>query len=60
MYAGLFDPKIDRIIGNDALRSWADVFGDDITDLAVQPRAHLCGSLEWLQKQVRHGEWNYR
>jgi dienelactone hydrolase len=60
MYAGLMAPSIARVTGNGCLRSWADVFADGVPDYAVQPRAHLCGSLDALRARVKHGEWHFR
>ncbi|MFI5385525.1 MAG: alpha/beta hydrolase family protein [Fimbriimonadales bacterium] len=57
MWAGLLSPGFDKVTGLDCLGSWADVFRDGVTVMAVQPRAHLCGSLDNLRKQVKNGTW---
>jgi dienelactone hydrolase len=57
MYAGLMDSRFKSIHGLDCLSSWADVFEDGISDYAVQPRAHLCGSLEHLRSLVKNAKW---
>lgn len=57
MYAGLLDGSFEHVFGMDCLKSWADVFKEGIDPIAIQPRAHLCGSLENLRKQVRNGTW---
>jgi dienelactone hydrolase len=58
MIAALINPRIDKTTGYDCLREWKDVFKEGIPDIAIQPRAHLCGSLENLRKQVKNGEWH--
>ncbi len=61
MWAGLQSPHaFSQISGEDCLANWQAVFADGISDAAVQPRAHLCGSLSDLRKQVAHGEWKGR
>ncbi|HWD39161.1 MAG TPA: prolyl oligopeptidase family serine peptidase, partial [Fimbriimonas sp.] len=60
MYAGLMDNHFAHVTGTDCLKTWTDVFADNIPDIAVQPRAHLCGSLEELRSLVKNGEWRYR
>lgn len=56
MWAGLQSPKaFDSIVGADCLPNWQAVVTDAVSDAAVQPRAHLCGSLDNLRKQVRNG-----
>ncbi len=57
MYAGLMDNSFTSIIGQDCLQSWSDVFKDGVSDYAVQPRAHLCGSLEHLRSLVKNSTW---
>ncbi|MBI1332536.1 MAG: prolyl oligopeptidase family serine peptidase [Armatimonadetes bacterium] len=59
MVAGLLDPTIEKVMGYDCLKTWADVFRDDVPDVAIQPRANLCGSLDGLRKLVKHGEWHF-
>ena len=58
-YAALFEPSL-TIRCTDALREWSDYLGEGVPPAAVQPRAHLLGSLEELRKQVRNGQWTYR
>jgi cephalosporin-C deacetylase-like acetyl esterase len=60
LYAALIDPTIARVVGYDALREWADVFRDDMPDLAIQPRANLCGPLSHLRSLAPHSEWHFR
>ena len=57
MYAALINPSISKTTGIDCLRNWEDVFKDGVPDIAVQPRAHLLGSLENLRKKVKNGHW---
>lgn len=57
MYAGLLDPTIDKIRGDECLETWADVFKNGVTEYAIQPRAHLCGTLENLRKKVKNAQW---
>lgn len=59
-YAGLMNHQIARVVGEGCLRDWASVFDDSVSYLAVQPRAHLCGSLAGLRSKVAQGEWHYR
>lgn len=59
MYAALINPSISKTTGIDCLRKWEDVFGDSVPDIAVQPRAHLLGTLENLRKKVKNGEWEF-
>ncbi|MBS1703790.1 MAG: prolyl oligopeptidase family serine peptidase [Armatimonadetes bacterium] len=59
MVAGLLDPTIEKVMGYDCLKAWADIFRDDVPDVAIQPRANLCGSLDGLRKLVKHGEWHF-
>jgi dienelactone hydrolase len=57
MWAGLLDNRFDNVIGRDSLGAWSDVFRPSVKAIAIQPRAHLCGSLDNLRKQVRTGSW---
>jgi len=59
MWAGLLDPAFERIVGYDCMKSWLDAFGAGFPPMTVQPRAHLCGSLENLRMRVKHGTWSY-
>ena len=59
MFAALMNPKIAKTTGLDCLKSWEDVFKPGTPDMAIQPRAHLCGTLENLRKKVKNGEWNF-
>ena len=59
MYAGLMDNSFDSILGQRCLRTWTDVFRDGMPDYAVQPRAHLCGSLDHLRSLVRRARWEF-
>lgn len=60
MFAALMSPVVAKTSGYDCLHSWQDVFKPGVPDIAIQPRAHLCGSLENLRKQVKNGEWHYK
>ncbi|HTQ11441.1 MAG TPA: hypothetical protein VMI31_15355, partial [Fimbriimonadaceae bacterium] len=57
MYAGLLDNQFAKVTGIGCMKSWMDAFQDNFNPIAVQPRAHLCGSLENLRKHVKNGEW---
>jgi len=57
MYAGLLDDHFAKVTGIDGMQSWTDAFKDGFNPIAVQPRAHLCGSLANLRKQVKNGDW---
>jgi dienelactone hydrolase len=59
MYAGLMDQSFAEVLGTDCLRTWSDVFKTGTSDYAVQPRAHLCGSLDNLRAMVKHGHWEF-
>jgi dienelactone hydrolase len=59
MYAALINPAIASTTGIDCLQTWSDIFKDAVPDMAVQPRAHLCGTLENLRKKVKNGEWKF-
>jgi cephalosporin-C deacetylase-like acetyl esterase len=59
LYAGLMEPKPARVVGYDCLREFADVFREGVPDLAVQPRANLCGPLSHLRSLVPQGEWRF-
>ena len=59
MFAALMNPKIAKTTGLDCLKSWEDVFKPGTPEMAIQPRAHLCGTLENLRKKVKNGEWNF-
>ena len=59
MFAALINPSISKTTGIDCMRTWEDVFTDRVPDIAVQPRAHLLGSLENLRKKVRNGAWEF-
>jgi hypothetical protein len=59
MWAGLLDPRIARIEGFHCLRQWQDVFHDGVSTYAIQPRAHLIGSLESLRALVKNAEWHF-
>ncbi len=51
---------LDRVTGSGCLREWKDVFADSISDYAVQPRAHLMGTLENLRRAVKNSTWHLR
>ncbi|MHB8634861.1 MAG: alpha/beta hydrolase family protein [Fimbriimonadaceae bacterium] len=58
MWAGLQKPEaFKHITGIGCLPDWQAVVSNSVPDVAVQPRAHLCGSLANLRKQVKNGEW---
>ncbi len=59
MFAALMNPKIVKTTGIDCFRSWEDVFKDGTPEKAIQPRAHLMGTLENLRKKVKNGEWKF-
>jgi dienelactone hydrolase len=59
MYAALMNPSIAKTTGIDCLPAWEDVFKDGVLDIAVQPRAHLLGTLENLRGKVKNGEWEF-
>jgi len=59
LYAALMEPKLARVTGYDCPREFKDVFREDVPDLAVQPRANLCGSLSHLRSLVPHGDWRF-
>ena len=59
MFAALMEPKIVATTGIDCLRSWDDVFRDGVPDIAVQPRAHLLGTLENIRAKVKNAIWQY-
>jgi len=60
MFAGLMDNRFKKVTGSDCLREWADVFRDGIPVEAIQPRAHLCGSLADLRSKVKNGVWHLK
>ena len=53
------DVEFASVTGLGCMREWADVFQDGMSANAVQPRAHLMGSLDNLRKQVRIGHWGF-
>lgn len=57
MWAGLLDDGFDRIDGEGGLVKWEDVFDRDVTPYAVQPRAHLLGTLANLRGLVKRSHW---
>ena len=59
VYAGLFGDGFAKVTGRNCLRQWADVFEPGVTPYAIQPRAHLCGSIENLRRLVKNGEWQF-
>jgi len=60
MWAGLLKPKIGHIRSFDCLANWQEVFDDGVSDYAVQPRAHLMGSLSHLRSLIPNAEWHVR
>ncbi|MBX7132315.1 MAG: acetylxylan esterase [Fimbriimonadaceae bacterium] len=58
MWAGLMNPSFVKVTGMGCLKSWQEVFDRDVTPFAVQPRAHLLGSLASLRAKVKNGEWS--
>ncbi len=58
MWAGLLDPSIARVTGTGCMATWSDAFAAGFPAIAVQPRAHLCGSLAHLRGLVRNGVWS--
>jgi len=59
MFAGLMDNSFASVLGQGCLRSWLDVFNDGVSDYAIQPRAHLCGSLDHLRSLVKNAKWEF-
>jgi hypothetical protein len=59
MFAALMEPKIAGTTGLDCPKTWEGVFKDGMPEKAIQPRAHLMGTLENLRKKVKNGEWKY-
>ena len=59
MFAGLMEPNFAKVTGFGCLRRWEDVFNPGITPMAVQPRAHLCGTLDALRAKVKNGIWSF-
>jgi len=59
MWAGLIDHRFEKVTGQNCLKSWVDVFETGVSDYAVQPRAHLCGSLDHLRSLVKNGHWTF-
>lgn len=57
MWAGLMNPSFVKVTGTGCLKSWQEVFDREVTPFAVQPRAHLLGSLTRLRGMVKNGEW---
>lgn len=61
LFAGLFDPTIDAIVGEDAPAAWGDAFEKDVNWTAYMPRAAYAPSLFLLvleaQKRV---SWTVR
>ncbi len=57
MYAGLMNTTFESIVGQQCLKSWQDVFNDGISDYAIQPRAHLLGSLAHLRSLIKNSRW---
>jgi len=57
MWAALMEPKISGVDADECLASWADVFKPGVSPLAIQPRAHLFGSLANLRAKVRNSQW---
>jgi dienelactone hydrolase len=60
MWAALMDRTFAKVEGKECLRSWADVFEPTVSNYAIQPRAHLCGSLENLRSQIPLSTWTLR
>jgi dienelactone hydrolase len=58
MWAGLMDGKLAKVTGTGCLHEWADVFKSDLSPFAVQPRAHLLGTIESLRRRVSNGDWH--
>lgn len=58
MWAGMM-VRFKSVSGFGSLREWADVFKDGMPPVAIQPRAHLLGSLENLRKRVPNGRWEF-
>jgi hypothetical protein len=59
MYAGLMDHSFANISGQQCLHTWSEVFNDGVSEYAVQPRAHLCGSLDHLRSLVPNSHWEF-
>jgi len=57
LWAGLLDDGFDRIDGEGGLAKWEEVFDRDVTPYAVQPRAHLLGTLANLRGLVKRSIW---
>ena len=59
MFAGTMHSDFASVTGQECLKSWKDVFQDNISDYAIQPRAHLCGSLDHLRSLVKNATWQF-
>lgn len=57
MWAALMERKIVGVDADNCLASWADVFKPGISPFAIQPRAHLLGSLANLRAKVKNSQW---
>ncbi|MEW6742343.1 MAG: prolyl oligopeptidase family serine peptidase [Planctomycetota bacterium] len=61
LFAALFNPAIDLVVGLQGLESYAEALGDDIPTYSIQPRADLGAPLEHLRSLVKSpAVWTFR
>lgn len=60
LYAALMEPTIDRVLGIEGLRGFADAFDARVPTYSVMPRANLSASLATLRQKVgARGVWTF-
>lgn len=57
MWAGLMSSQFREIDATGCLQDWQEVFRRDVSPFAVQPRAHLLGTLANLRAKVKNATW---
>lgn len=60
LFAALMEPTIDRVLGIEGLRGFADAFDAHVPTYSVMPRADLSASLATLRQKVgARGVWTF-
>jgi hypothetical protein len=59
LYANHMDPGFAKTTGQGALREWKDVFTTGVPPAAVQPRAHLLPTLDYLYSNSKRSSWTF-
>jgi thioredoxin reductase len=61
LYAGLMEKRVSLVVGMGALEKWSELFDDDVSICALQPRVMYGATIERLRELLaRPIEWQGR